>query len=68
MTTPETHDTIVLEWNDKGEVSYCRTFSFPSDEGNMRAAIASVGKDNRRYIVGKVDGILKLSKFKEDED
>lgn len=65
---PATHDTIVLEWDEKGNVTYCRTFDFPNDEVNARAAIASVGLNKRRYIIGKIDGILHLSKFKEDED
>lgn len=68
MKQPNTHDTIVIEWDEDGKVTYCRTFDFPSDEGNMRAAINSVGLNGRPYLVGKVEGILHMDKFKEDEE
>lgn len=67
MTQPNTHDTIVIEWDETGKVTYCRTFDYPSDEGNMRAAIATLNPKNRFHI-GKAESILHLSKFKEDTE
>lgn len=67
MQTPKTHDTIVLEWDGSGKVTYCRTFDFPSDEVNMRAAIAALNPENHFHI-GRAESILHLSKFKDDSE
>ncbi len=68
------HGTIVLGWNNKGEIVYARTFDFSTENKNEQkealAAFDYVSSNCPNYVIGGTDIVLHQKEFvdKSDED
>jgi hypothetical protein len=62
----ESHDTIVLAWDETGDLKFCKTFDYMGNDAHKEEAQTAydfVSKTYPLYVMGDVELILNRKNF-----